>query len=129
MLSLQNKSQFSKGFLGFKAHSASHRLLDEEGLLMRYDHKNPILAVYYRPRGDWDAAQMKADFSEFKASGLRSVWLFYDPFYDVQAPEKIAILLDHCAAIGLTLAPALGQFLQLEAHPEVKIINADGTSS
>lgn len=96
---------------------------------MNYNHSSPILGVYYYPHGDWELPQIKADLETFKESGLHSIWLFYDPCYDVDSPEKIEVMLNHCAKIGLTVTPALGQFLRLNDHPEVKIVNADGTTS
>jgi hypothetical protein len=60
---------------------------------------------------------------------LFSIWLFYDPFFDMQNLEGLRALLDHTLTVNLTVVPILGQFLQLHEHPEVKIVNADGTTS
>ncbi|MBI5928804.1 MAG: hypothetical protein HY862_05810 [Chloroflexi bacterium] len=97
-------------------------------MLTNYHH-DPILAVYYYPKPQWGIPQLKSDLDAFAASGLKQVWLFFDPFYDVADMAGLKALLDHAASVSLGIVPALGQFLQLHEHPEVKIVNADGTTS
>ncbi len=92
-------------------------------------HRNPILGVYYYPHPDWSQDQIAHDLDAFVATGLRSIWLFYDPFFDVQNISSLHALLNHAHSVGLTIVPVLGQFLQLVEHPEVKIVNADSTTS
>jgi hypothetical protein len=93
-------------------------------------HQNPILGMYYYPRpATWDDAQIIRDLDEIKQASIRSIWLFYDPFYDLDAFDRLRALLDAAQQRALTITPVLGQFLQLEEHPEVRIVNADGTTS
>lgn len=93
-------------------------------------HQNPILGMYYYPRpAKYNDVQMGQDLHEIRQANIRSIWLFYDPFYDVDAPDRLRTLLDAAQQHALTVTPVLGQFLQLEAHPEVRIVNADGTTS
>lgn len=96
---------------------------------MNYTYSNPILGVYYYPRADWTPQQIEHDLDVFKACGLACIWLFFDPFYDANNSAGLGDLLDHAHKISLSVVPALGQFLQLKDHPEVKIVNADGTTS
>ncbi len=91
---------------------------------------NPILAIYYYPHLDhWDDALILQDLDEIAAAGLRSIWLFFDQFYDHDALDRLRGLLSAAHQRGLTVVPVLGQFLHLHEHPEVKIVNADGTTS
>ncbi|MCU0480620.1 MAG: hypothetical protein MUE54_05335 [Anaerolineae bacterium] len=92
-------------------------------------HDNPILGVYYYPRGDWSGEQIRRDLEIFAQSDIPTIWLFFDPFYDVDDSLKLRQLADDANALGLTIVPALGQFLQLHEHPEAKIVNHDGTTS
>jgi len=92
-------------------------------------HQNPVLGVYYYPRGDWESDQIRRDLQIFADSHIYTVWLFFDPFYDVNDSDKLRQLADDAHGLGLTIVPALGQFLQLSDHPEVKIVNHDGTTS
>lgn len=96
---------------------------------MNYDHTNPILGVYYYPLGDWELSQIQQDLDHFAAIHLKLIWLFFDSFYDTENSDKLRALLDYAHSVGLSVIPVLGQFLQLEDYPEVKIVNADGTTS
>ncbi|MCC6976317.1 MAG: hypothetical protein IT322_20100 [Anaerolineae bacterium] len=92
--------------------------------------QTPILGFYYYPRPQkWTDALIGADLHELAKAGIRQVWLFYDPYYDLEAGERLRWLMDECQRLGLTVVPCLGQFLQLETHPEVKIVNGDGSTS
>lgn len=93
-------------------------------------HQNPIIGIYYYPKPDnWDDEQMARDLREIARASIRSIWLFYDPFYEHDAVDRLRALLDIAHQQELTVTPVLGQFLQLNEHPEVRIINADGTTS
>lgn len=92
-------------------------------------HKKPILGVYYYPKPEWGAAQFSRDLQVFAEAGLTMIWLFFDPFYDQGDMAGLQGLMDAAAQHGLGVVPALGQFLQLRDHPDVKIVNADGSTS
>ncbi|MBI5959730.1 MAG: hypothetical protein HY866_13395, partial [Chloroflexi bacterium] len=93
-------------------------------------HHHPILAIYYYPDPDkWDHAQISRDLAEIAGAQIQSIWLFFDSFYDKNALSRLRDLLDEAQRLGLTVTPVLGQFLQLDEYPEVKIVNADGTTS
>lgn len=93
-------------------------------------HDDPILSIYYYPHLDhWDDALVARDLDEIAAAGLRSIWLFFDQFYHQGALDRLRWLLDAARQRHLGVVPVLGQFLHLDEHPEVKIVNADGTTS
>ncbi len=93
-------------------------------------HRRPIVAMYYYPDPEsGDREQVTRDLAEIVGAQIQSIWLFFDAFYDRNVPDRLRDLLDEAHRVGLTVTPVLGQFLQLEAHPEVKIVNADGTTS
>jgi len=93
-------------------------------------HHHPIVAIYYYPNPEkWDHAQVARDLAEIVGAQIQAIWLFFDPFYDHAAPDRLRELLDDAQRLGLEVVPVLGQFLQLAEHPEVKIVNADGTTS
>ncbi|PJF39250.1 MAG: hypothetical protein CUN55_14890, partial [Phototrophicales bacterium] len=89
--------------------------------------ENPILATYYYPRPSWGQEQIAQDLKVFSECDLRAVWLFYDPFYDIDDSEGLRYLLDSADAVGLQVVPVLGQFTQLQ--DDLKIVNVDGTTS
>lgn len=93
-------------------------------------HRRPILAIYYHPDPEkWDQAQVDRDLGEIAGAKIQALWLFFDAFYDRNQPDRLHDLLDEAHRLGLSVTPVLGQFLQLGEHPEVKIVNADGTTS
>lgn len=93
-------------------------------------HARPILAIYYYPHLEkWDRAQVTRDLAEIAEAQIPGIWLFFDSFYDHAASDRLRDLLDEAHRLGLSVTPVLGQFLQLAEHPEVKIVNADGTTS
>ncbi len=98
-------------------------------MLLDY-HRSPIVGIYYYPKLDrWDDEQIARDLDEVAGADLRSIWLFFDPFYAQVATDRLGILLDYAAQVKLHVVPVLGQFLQLHEHPDVRIINADGSTS
>ncbi len=96
--------------------------------ITNYYH-DPILGVYYAPKADWGTAQIARDLLTFASCGIRTVWLLFDPFYDREDAAGLRALMDAAAEARLGVVPVLGQFLQLSEHPEVKIVNADGSTS
>jgi hypothetical protein len=93
-------------------------------------HRHPILGIYYYPHPvQQEDAQIATDLAEIARAGIPAVWLFFDPFYDGDFSDRLRLLLDGAQREGLEIVPVLGQFLQLNDHPEVKIVNADGTTS
>lgn len=89
---------------------------------------NPIIGIYYYPKTASDELMIH-DLHEIAGAHLRSIWLFFDPFYEHKSTDRLQALLDTAHQLGLTVTPVLGQFLQLHEHPEVRIVNADGTTS
>lgn len=93
-------------------------------------HQHPILGMYYYPNlAQYDEPIITQDLAEMAQAGVRAIWLFFDPFYDHQSVDRLRRVLDEAGHQGLEVVPVLGQFLQLDEHPEVKIVNADGTTS
>ena len=98
--------------------------------MLKNYHSNPIIGIYYYPHPEhMDDALIAQDLAEVKNAHLRSIWLFFDPFYEHDAVDRLRTLLDEAHHLELTIVPVLGQYLQLHDHPEVKIVNADGTTS
>lgn len=88
---------------------------------------NIMLGVYYYPRPQWGQAQIANDLRVFAEVGLKNVWLFYDPFYDVDDSDGLGAVLDTASTLGLSIVPSLGQFTTLQ--DDLKIVNADGSTS
>jgi hypothetical protein len=86
--------------------------------------------MYYYPNPSQnDNTTIAQDLAEIAQAGIRSIWLFFDPFYDRQETDRLRWLFDEVGRLALEIVPVLGLFLHLEDHPEVKIVNADGTTS
>jgi hypothetical protein len=93
-------------------------------------HQEPILGMYYYPDlSKWGDSLIERDLTEIALVGIRAVWLFYDRYYADNEVEKLRQFLDSAHKHGLSVVPVLGLFLQLNDHPEVKIVNADGSTS
>lgn len=93
-------------------------------------HHNPILGIYYYPAPEhWDKTRIVRDLAEVARAGLRAIWLFFDPLYGARAFDSLRFLMEQAQSVGLAVVPVLGQYLRLDEHPEVKIVNADGSTS
>ncbi len=89
--------------------------------------RDPIVAAYvFVPRRE-EGARSEVDriLSAVKEAGATSIWLLISD----AGNDVLGYMLDRAYSLGLRVTPVLNPYVSIEEHPEVKIVNYDGTTS
>ncbi|MEM3137593.1 MAG: beta-galactosidase [Thermofilaceae archaeon] len=87
--------------------------------------RDPIVAAYvFVPR---EEARNEVDkvLSAVKEAGATSIWLLISDIRN----EMLGYTFDKALSLGLKITPVLNPHVSIAEHPEVKIVNYDGTTS
>ncbi|MEM1909759.1 MAG: beta-galactosidase [Thermofilaceae archaeon] len=95
-------------------------------MLPRDYYRDPIVAAYvFVPRGEGARREVDRVLEAVKEAEATSIWLLVSDAGD----DAVGYILDKAAALGLKVTPVLNPYVSIVEHPEVKIVNYDGTTS
>lgn len=88
--------------------------------------RDPVVAAYvFVPRGEETKGEVDKVLSAVKEAGATSIWLLISDIRN----EVLGYMLDKALSLGLKVTPVLNPYVSITEHPEVKIVNYDGTTS